>query len=82
MKKDYKMYGFAAAAILFIFGIYLLGHAGANFLQSDETPIEESGTLLSVQSTAMIQLIFGIVITVVGILVYLVFLKKRFEDEI
>jgi len=81
MKKDYKMYGFAAAAIMFIFGIYLLGHAGANFLQADEAPAAE-GELLSVQSIAAIQLFFGILVAIAGIFVFLVFLRKRFDDEI
>jgi len=82
MKKDYKMYGFATAAIMFVLGIYLLGHAGANYLQSNSGAVaEDTGALLSLSVTATIQFILGLVVAILGVFVYLIFLRKRPEEE-
>ncbi len=82
MKKDYKMYGLAVAAIMFVLGIYFLGHAGANYLQSNSSvPSEDSGALFSMRSTALIQFFAGFIIAIVGTFIVFVFLKKRPEEE-
>ena len=84
MKKDYKMYGFGVAAIMFVLGLYLLGHAGANFLKSNSgVPVDESGQLfsMSIVSMAVMQFAVGFVIVVLGIFLYMVFLHKKVDEE-
>ncbi len=81
--EDYKPLGFLGAIVLLAAGLILLGQAGVNTIEaSNPMPVEETGQLLSASATALIEFLFGLIITIVGIFLFLVLQKKRqvFED--
>lgn len=84
MKKEYKSVAIVASAFLFVLGIYLLGHAGANYIDaSSYNPMNtgDTGTLFSLKKTASIQLISGIATAFFGILVFVVIGLRREKEE-
>ncbi len=81
--EDYKPLGFLGAIVLLTAGLIFLGQAGIHTIEAaNPMPIEETGQLLSARTTALIQFLFGLIATVVGIFLFLVLQKKRkvFEE--
>lgn len=84
MKEEYKSVAVIASAFLFVLGVYLLGHAGANYINaSSSNPLNtgNTGTLFSLQKTASIQLISGIATAFFGMVIFLVIVMRRGKDE-
>jgi len=81
-EEEVKLYALIAFAIAIVLGVYLLGHAGANWLSTGANSITavsqtEPGVLMSLKKTAMIEFIFGIVAVIAGVFVFLLFLRKK-----
>lgn len=84
MKKSYRPLGFLAAAVMFVLGIYLFGHAGANYLEPDLNNYNyttDSGASLFARNIPMAQFVFGFIITILGVAVFFILISRRFEDE-
>ena len=76
--EDYKPLGFFGAIVLLAVGLVLLGQAGINTIEaSGPMPIEETGQLLSARVAALIQFLFGLIMAVIGIMLFLILRKKR-----
>jgi len=78
MKRDYRPVEFLVAAVMFVLGIYLLGHAGANYLEPDLNNYnytEDSNASLFARNIPMAQFVFGFVITILGVAVFFVLIN-------